>query len=274
MRKEVIQKFLIATGLTVAAIWVIFPVYWMISTSIQNPLLFKTGIPHFIFHPTLRNYVYLFTHTDFPLSFLNSLIVALGHTGLAMAISLPAAYALSRFKIKGSTAIQFWILLTRSLPPIGMAVPFYLLYINMGIMGSRFGLVILYLTLNLSFSVMMLRGYIDGIPEELDESGYIDGATRVQVVTRIITPVIIPGIVATSIFVFTIAWNEYVFAFLFTEAQSATAPVIIASFLTPMGIQWGSMSAAGSLIIAPVIVFSLLIKKYLIAGLTMGAMKE
>lgn len=274
MTREIIKKSLVLIGLIFVAVWVILPVYWMISTSLQNPLLFKSNIPHFIFQPTLRNYVHLLTKTGFPLSFLNSLVVALGHTILVMGISILAAYALSRFKIKRSKFIQFWIVLTRSLPPIGMAVPFYLIYINMGIMGSRFGLIVLYLTLNLSFSVMMLRGYIDGIPSELDESGFIDGATRLQVVTRIIMPVIIPGIVATSIFVFTIAWNEYVFAFLFTEAQSATAPVIIASFMTPMGIQWGLMSAAGSLIITPVIVFSLLTKKYLIAGLTMGALKE
>lgn len=253
---------------------IMVPVLWMLAVSVMEPKLASDVRPHFIFWPTFENFRYLMLETNFPRSFLNSVIVSVGHTIIALLISFPAAYALSRLRFRGKELVGAWILLTRCLPPVGVAIPLYLIFLQVNLYNTRIGLMLIYLTLNLSFAVWMLRAFIDQIPREIDEAAFVDGCSRLRFLYSILLPLVSPGLVATAIYVFTLAWNEFVFAFLFTASSVRTAPVEIASYITPMGIQWGPMSAAGVLIIMPVLFFSFLIRKYLISGMTMGAVKE
>lgn len=275
MKKE--KALDIFTNILLFLIVIIFvlPILMMFLTSIQDPMLIiKDAKPHFIFIPNFQNYINLITKTNFMRSLVNSLIVSIGHTALALFISFPAAYSLSRGgSFKSKFWVTLWIMATRCLPPIGMAIPFYIIFQRLGIYNTSFGLMILYLTLNLSFGVMMLKSFLKNVPVELEEAAFIDGASLWTMMTRIILPIIRPGLVATSIFIFTVSWNEFMFAFLFTSFQNKTAPVEISSFITPMGIQWAEMSAAGCLIMSPVIIFAIVIRKYIVSGLTMGAVK-
>ena len=267
-------KGLIYLSLLTATFFFLFPIYWMFSTSIKPPLVAQSVEPIFLFKPTLENYGYLIFETRYMISFLNSLAVATGHTILILFISIPTAYALSRMPSRSNTIVSFLVLFTRALPPVGIAVPLYILYKDFGMVNSRIGLMIIYVLLNLSFSVWMLKSFIDGLSPELEEAAYMDGCSRLRTIRKITLPLISPGIVATSIYVFCIAWSEFVFAFIFTGFESRTLPVEIQSYITPTGIQWAPMSAGGTLIVAPTIIFYIFIKKYLTRGLTVGGVKE
>lgn len=261
--------------LAIVALMIVLPIFLMFLTSIQSPMLANDTKIHIFFEPQWKNYEQLLFEEGFLRSLLNSAVVATGHTALAILISFPSAYALSRGRgLKGRFWIALWIMATRCLPPIGIAIPFYIIFQRLGIYNTSFGLMVLYLTLNLSFGVMMLRGFLRNVPVELDEVAYIDGANVATILTRVIMPIVRPGLVATSIFIFTVSWNEFMFAFLFTGFKNSTAPVKISSFITPMGVEWTALSAAGTLVIAPVIVFAMAIRKHFVQGLTMGALKE
>jgi len=273
-KRKIAENVLIYLFLIIIGVLLIFPIYWMMATSIKDPLIAKSRIPIFIFKPTLENYSYLMTKTRYPTSFLNSFIVATGHTLLILFLSFPVAYFLSRIPMRGKSLVSYVVLLTRCIPPIGIAIPLYLLYRDMGLYNTRVGLMFLYILLNLSFSVWLLKSFIDGISPELEEAGKIDGCSRIQVMIKITLPLIAPGVVATSIYVFCVAWSEFMFAFIFTGFESRTLPVELQSYITPMGIKWAPMSAGGTLIVIPTILFYIFIKKYLVRGLTLGGVKE
>jgi len=261
--------------LLIAVAAIVIPILAMFLTSIQPPVVARAPGIHLAFSPEWVNYRNLLLDEGFMRSLLNSLIVATGHTALAILVSFPSAYALSRSgNFRGKFLIALWIMATRCLPPIGIAIPFYIIFQQLGIYNTHFGLMVLYLTLNVSFGVMMLRSYLRNVPIEIDESAVIDGATLHVILAKIILPVIRPGIVATGIFVFTVSWNEFMFAFLFTSFRMRTAPVEISQFITPMGVQWTEMSAAGMLVIAPIIIFAIAIRRHFVSGLTMGALKN
>lgn len=273
-RKYIYYDIIAYTILLGSAIVFIFPVLWMFLTSLKPINLVSTKVPVVFFKPVFKHYQELLFNGRFLQSYINSIIIAIGHSILAISISLPAAYSFSRLHFRGKKVISYWVLLTRCLPPIGMAVPFYLVYAKLGLINTRVGLIIIYLTLNLSFGLWMLRSFIDSIPPELEEAAFIDGCNRFQVLTKITLPLITPGLISTGIYIFIVAWSEFMYAFIFTGFESKTAPVEIQSYITPMGINWSSMSAAGILIVAPTIVFYVLVRKYIISGLTFGGLKE
>jgi multiple sugar transport system permease protein len=203
----------------------------------------------------------------------NSIIASLTSTFLTIVTSFFAAYSLSRFNFRGRKPIAFFIIATRMLPPIATVFPLYLLMNQVGLRDTLIALILVYTTLNIPLAVWMLKAFVDEVPRAIEEAALIDGASRVYMLIKIVLPLVAPGLVATSIFSFLLAWNDFVIAFFLTGLRAKTLPLASTAFMTEMGIFWGPMGAFGTLVMAPAILFSFFASKYLIKGLTLGAVK-
>jgi multiple sugar transport system permease protein len=206
-------------------------------------------------------------------NFVNSIIIAVGSTILSLLLGVPAAYALSRFEVWHREDLMFWFLGTRMAPAILVAVPFFLLSRQIGVYDTQALLIVVNVLTSIAWVVFMMRSFFDDIPIEIDEAALVDGASWLEVLRRVILPVAVPGIAATAVFVLILAWNEYFFALILTSVNAKTLPAAITSFLTVHGLLWGPMTAAGTVVALPVLIFALWMQKYLIRGLTMGAVK-
>jgi len=251
----------------------IFPFLWLIQMSL------KTGIdaflmpPKLLFLPTLQNYLDLL-EGKFMRSFWNSTVVGVSTSLISLLLGVPAAYALSRAGFRHAQGFSLWILTTRMAPPIAFGIPFFLAYRTLGLIDTKIGLIIIYLTFNLSLVIWMMRTFFDGLPRSLEEAACIDGASIVDTFLRIVLPLSAPGLATTAIFCFLFAWNDFFYALILTRSGSMTAPVAIVNFMNYEGWEWGKITAGGSVIMIPVVVFSLLVRNYLIRGLTAGAVKN
>ncbi|NPV53888.1 MAG: carbohydrate ABC transporter permease [Firmicutes bacterium] len=253
-------------------VFFLFPVYWVLSTSLKTEVQAFSMPPVWWFKPTLENYRAVVTGS-YLRSFLNSLIVSAGSIAISLLIGTPAAYALSRFDFKRKKDLAFWILSTRMAPAVGVALPMFLFMKFFKLIDTHFSLIILYITFNLSFVIWMMRGFFEEIPKELDESGLVDGCSPFKAFTRIVMPLAAPGLVATAIFCFIFSWNEFFFALVMTRTATKTIPVAIAGYIGIYGIRWGEMSAAALIGALPIIIFASLVQKHLVRGLTLGAVK-
>ena len=253
------------------------PIYWLLTISL------KKEIDQFAWPPLWWNFAPIFQHyrdaflvRSFGRYLLNSSLVAAGSTLLALALGTPAAYALARFRWPGAwgSKIGFWILSTRMLPPIVTIVPLFLMMRQAGLLNSLAGLGLVYTAFNLPFVIWMMRGFFEEIPPELEEAAMLDGESRAGALMRVVLPLARPGLAATAIFCSIVAWNEFLFALILTQTEAATTlPVGIASRVTQYEIQWGAMSAAGVVAMVPVLVFAAVVQKYLVRGLSLGAVK-
>jgi multiple sugar transport system permease protein len=250
------------------------PLLWLVSTALKTRTDAFAMPPIWLFIPTLDNFAEVLHNEDFLAQYGHSIIVASATTLLALLTGLPAAYALTRFRLPYKRTLGFWILTTRLLPAIGVLFPLYVLFNMLGLLDTYPGLVILYLSFSLGFVIWMLRGYLMQIPVELEEAALCDGATRLTTLVRIVLPLAAPGMAAVAVLTFIGAWNEFLFALIFTRDAVKTAPVAVVSFMSFEGINWGPLAAAGLLVLAPVFVLSIFVLKYLVAGLAMGAVKE
>jgi multiple sugar transport system permease protein len=250
----------------------LFPVLWLVQLSLKVESEAFLMPPKLLFWPTLENYVALF-QGKFARSFGNSLIVGLATTLISLLLGVPAAYALSRAGFQADKGIALWILTTRMAPPIAFAIPFFLTYRSLGLIDTLLGLVIIYLTFNLSLVIWMMRTFFDGLPRSLEEAAEIDGASPWRAFLQIALPLAGPGLATTAIFCFLFAWNDFFFALVLTRSRAQMAPVAIVNFMNYEGWEWGKIAAGGTMIMLPVVAFSLLVRRYLIRGLTAGALK-
>jgi multiple sugar transport system permease protein len=184
------------------------------------------------------------------------------------------AYALNRYTFKSKKDISFWIISLRMAPPIVSIIPFFIIVQRIGLYDSKISLIVIYLTFTIPFVVWMIRGYIGQVPKELDDAALIDGCSRVEIMLRIILPVIKPGVLSTAIMSFIFCWNEFFFAFLLTGNKAKTVPVALNGFITMTGTRWDELTAAGTLVAVPILVMALLCGKHFISGLLEGALKE
>ena len=231
--------------------------------------------PVWIFRPTLEHYIRVLARKEvFPvdLYFSNSLIVTISTTLLAILITFPAAYSIARFNTGGRN-LSFWILSIRMLPPVVFLIPIGMLFMSYHLLDTKFGLIIVYLTFNIPFATWTLKSFIEEIPREIEESALIDGAGRLGVITRVTFPLCAPGLVAVSLICFIFSWNEFLYALVLTSLRAVTMTVGTARFLTGYAIWWGDISAAATVAMIPVIVLGFLSQKYLVRGLTLGAIK-
>jgi multiple sugar transport system permease protein len=265
--------------LTLLAIFAVVPVYVMVSSSVK-PLQDVTGTFSWIpSHLTLRPYVDMWRTVPLARYFLNSVIVCTSAAGLSVLIAIFAAYAVSRYSFRGKRVFTVTVLSTQMFPGILFLLPLFLIFVSIGnttgiaLYGSRAGLIITYLTFSLPFSIWMLAGYFDSIPAGLDEAALVDGCGPIRALTRVVIPASLPGIVAVAIYAFMTAWSEVLFASVMTNAATRTLAVGLRDYSTQTDVYWNQIMAASLVVSVPVVAGFLLLQRYLVAGLTAGAVK-
>lgn len=261
------------TVLWAFAVWCVFPIYWLFNTSLKTTVDAIARPPTFLFMPTLGNYAEVLADTKVHAFLTNSLVIALGTVFAGLLIGAPAAYVLARHRFRAAGGIAFWILATRFTPPIAMLIPFFMVFYKIGLLGTHLGLVIAHTGLNLAMIVWIMRGFFQDLPRDLEEAAFIDGAGHFQTFVKVILPLAWPGIAAVAILTFLSSWNEFLFSMVLGGSDMMTVPVGIYAYIGFEQIEWGHLSAAAMLMLAPVILFILLFQRQLIRGLTLGAVK-
>lgn len=256
----------------VVGLW-LFPVYWIVLTSLKPIKEINSATPSFIFAPTGANYWELFTKFDFARVLMNSLVITFVSCFVVIVLAVLAAYALGRMKVPGEKHIALWILSLRFLPPIAVAIPFYIQWQDLHLLDTYLGMILIYVAFNLPFAIWMMRGFLADVPVALEEAALLDGLTRLQIIRRIVVPVVMPGIASTAIFTFVFTWNEYLMALMLTAFKSVTVPVTIAKFVQPYTVLWGSLSAAVVIQVVPMLVVVFLLQRHIVRGMTLGAVK-
>lgn len=254
--------------------WTLFPVWWIITTSLKSRVEAFQIPPSIVFIPTLENYVYaLLYNPRFLSNYLNSMIIATGSTLISLVLGVPAAYAFARYSFKRKNDLNFWILTTRMAPRIGVIVPFFLIWRFLNLLDTHAALIITYLVFNLSFVIWIMQSFFVEMPYEIEEAAMIDGCTTFQVFSRISLPANMPGLAATAIFCVIQSWNEFLFALILTGKTAETLPPTTLSFIAHGGISWGPLTAAALMTALPVMIFTLLIQKHLVRAFTFGIIK-
>jgi multiple sugar transport system permease protein len=271
--RRIMGKVVFWVVLSVILLFFLAPLLWLISTSFKN---FRDAFalpPKIFFTPTLENYQSVFNNGDFGLYILNSVIIAFGSTLICMFLGVPGAYALACFEFPQKNDVSFFILSTRIAPPIMSIMPLYIIFNHLHWVGTRLPLLIMYILMNLPLVIWIMPVYFRDIPTELKEAAKIDGCSEFQAFVKVMIPVARGGIAATGILCIIQAWNEFLFALILSGGQSQTLPVAVTSFMTFQGTEWGPLSAAGTIIMIPMIIFGIVIQRNFVKGMTMGAVK-
>ena len=204
----------------------------------------------------------------------DSVVIAVGSTALAVAISTLAAYALSRMEFRGRHHFVGWVLSTRMMPPIAVAIPMFFIFQRLTLLDTYTGMVLIHPLMNLPLAVLLLKSFFDDIPKEIDESALVDGASRWLIFRRVVLPMAKGGVAATAVLCFIFSWTEFLFALTLTQTSIKTVPVVSSTFVTSTGTAWGNMAALGAAAMIPAFVFVLLVQKQLVRGLTLGSLKQ
>jgi multiple sugar transport system permease protein len=265
-----VRKMVMTLLWVAIALVYLFPYTWMVMTAFRNPI--DTLAMRFIFTPTLDGFRTIFYESNFQKYLINSLLTAIPATLAVLCLAAPAAYSLAHLN-KKSRAFLAAVLVARMVPGVAILIPIYLAAAKAGMLDRRLTLVVVYSAFNLPFAIWLLRGFFREIPTELREAAIVDGCTELQVFRMVVLPLVTGGLVATSVFVFIGAWNEFLFALALTQSDAATAPLAVIGFRNEYGVQWGAIGAAAVMISTPVVLFAVVMQKYLVRGLTMGAVK-
>ncbi|MDE0699052.1 MAG: carbohydrate ABC transporter permease [Boseongicola sp.] len=261
------------TVLILVAIFIMLvPIVWIFLAA------FKTHVDVYqlklFFTPTLENFDIVF---DDPYrlgeKLFNSTFVALVTVIIAIPIATLAAYSFSRFSMRGETMMLVIILATQFVPAVVIILPFFVMFRDIGLLDTRTGLILVNLAIVMPFAIWMIKGFIDGIPLDTEEAAMVDGSSRLQVIRNIVLPMAAPGLLTSAIFCFIIAWNEFLFALILTNKEAVTLPIGLALFKGEEGDLWNLLSAAGIIIMAPMFVLALMIRRYFVQGMTMGAVR-
>lgn len=269
-----VSKLLVLICVAIFLIWTLFPFYWLISSSLKVEREIMTIPPKISFTPTMEHYLSVLTRGDFTQYFYNSVVIATGSTILSVTIGSLAAYSLARFRVRNKNGIMLMILACRMIAPVSLLVPLFFLMRIIGIQGTLTSVVIAHTTVNLPLVIWMMNSFIKEVPVEIEESGLIDGCSRIGLLRRIVLPLARPGIIAVTIFSIINSWNEYMYSLALTAGGTRTLPVGIAGFIDDFAVSYGSLTAASTLVMAPMLVLGILIQKHLVHGLTGGAVKQ
>lgn len=273
-RSRVGHRVRVAAGLFACAVF-LFPVFWMVLSSFKDQRDIFTMPPTLFFTPTLDTYINFMQRADIVRRLINTVIVATGSGLLSIAAGAMAGYALARIKLRGAGTIGVLILLSRGVPPIALAVPMFLVARSLGVTDKHITLILAYCTFLIPYVMWLMRGFFLSLPRELEESAMIDGCSRFGAFFKIIVPISLPGLLSTLIFSMILAWEELLFALVLTNRYASTIPVSIAGIAgdTVNGANWGALTAVGTITVIPVVIFALLVQKWLIQGLADGATK-
>jgi len=270
--------------LGVIGIWVVFslgPLFWLFLSSLKTRLDLFSMPPKFIFTPTLHGYESLFviTYKDGTTgmsqiigTMINSVLIAGLGTILAVCMGTMAGYAASRFDFKGKGDFMFFVLSTRMLPPVAVLVSFHMMFSGLGLADTRFGMILLYILVNIGLATWIMKGFFDGVPRDVEEVALTNGYSRMYAFRKLVLPMVRGGIAATTGFCFIFAWNEFTFASIITTTKAKTLPVRISAALGKEGLDWAMVSAAGILLIIPIVVLFYLIRRHLLMGMTFGVL--
>ena len=252
------------------ALIVLFPFMWMLLSSFKTQLDIIAWPPKLVFTPTLRNYEKVFGEQDFLKYFVNSTVVGVAAVGLSLLLGLPAAYSIARFK---QQRLAVFILLARLMPGISFLMPWYIVFSRLGLMDSYIALILSHMLIALPIVVWIMSSYFATIPPDLEESAMVDGATRQYAFWKIILPLSAPGIITASTLSFIFSWNNFMFSQVLSMEKTKTLPIAVYNFLSYAEVDWGGVMAAAVAIMAPAIVLTMVFQKYVVKGLTMGAVK-
>lgn len=269
------QSILTYSTLALVLLVVLFPIYWMVITALKTESEITRRVPTFLpEHATLGNAFDLFARQAVPQQMLNSLMIASGVTIVALLVSSMGSYSVSRLRYPGRDFLAGAVFFTYLVPGSLMLIPLYTLFAGLGLLNSQFGVGLAYMSFAIPFSTWMLKGYFGNIPKELEEAALVDGCTRMQALFRVILPLAAPGMAASAIFCFTLSWNEFMTAFVFiNKKELMTFPVGLASLIYGDRFLWGQIMTGATLMSAPVLILYFLAQRYIVTGLTAGAVK-
>lgn len=294
------QRALLFIGSLLFSLYVLAPIAWLVSSSLQSEAEITSVPPHWVPEaPTAQNFRAIFQAPEEKVTYetrrqgdtatggfipstaanllpamKNSFIVALAVVVLNLLVSVPAAYALAKIRFIGRTTSIYFMLSTRVIPDIALVVPFFLFVQKLGLMDNLLSLVITYLAITVPFSVFILTGYFESLPDELDKAARVDGCSRLQTLVLVFLPLALPSLVAVVLFTFLTSWNEFLLALMFTQTPaSQTMPIVVASFTSDFNISFSFINAAGVLAIVPPVLIAIVFERYIVSGLTAGAVK-
>lgn len=254
----------------------LFPFYVIVTTALKTETNIFAWPPVWVFKPTLQSFynaLFVFGGRSAVSYLINSIVISAVSTFLAVVLGAMAAYGLVRFSFPGRRHLAFWILSTRFAPPVAFIVPIYLMVQKVGLLDSHVALILIYTAMNLSLVVWILRSFFAEIPIEIEEAALVDGYSRLEIFWRVAVPLVRPGIVSTAILSAIFSWNEFLYAMVLTQSRAATLPVYLAGFSNSMGLAWGEYMAVGTMAVLPILVFTFVLQKHLVRGLTFGAVK-
>jgi multiple sugar transport system permease protein len=278
----IVLKVITPIFLLVYLVWTLLPLFIMVMASLKDLLAaFDTpeagdwaGVTMFFdFSPTFKHYYVLFAEENFGTYLMNSLIASFGSAIIAVTLGSMAAYSLARMEFRGKQNLLFWILSTRMAPMVAVTVPLYAIFRSLDLVGTLPGLILAFTTFNLPFAIWILKGFFENVPYAIEEAAQVDGCTRFQAFLSIV-PLVAPGVGAFLILCILFAWNDFLFATIIGSGGAKTLPPATKELIQPQNIDWGKIMAAGVITTAPMIPLGLLVRRYLVAGLTMGAVKE
>ncbi len=271
--KRIVHGVLVALIL----IWTLFPIYWIVVTSFKHEWEVLTWPPTPIpLSPTLENYIKLITKDRFYIYIMNSLVVSLGATAISIAIGSLAAYGLSRVGVPRivGTVFLLWVLVIRMIPPIVIAIPLFMILRSLGLLDTRYGLMIAYQVYTLPYVIWLLLEFFRGLPRDIEEAALVDGASRFRIFSSILLPLMAPALVATSILSIILTWNEFLYALIFINSpMKYTVTVIVASYIQEFVIDWGRLAGSGLLSALPVLALSMYVQKYMLRGLVLRGIR-
>jgi multiple sugar transport system permease protein len=268
--KKTLGWALFYVGLALALAPFLMPLFWMVLTAIKPPALAMAYPPVWGFQPTLEHFVNVLERQHLAVQLLNSMLVGLGAVALGVLLGLPAAYTIARYR---QDRLATWLLVVRMVPYFGALIPMYLIFRQVGLTNNLVGLTISHLVITVPLTAWIMIGFIEDVPRELEEAALIDGCTRVGTFLRVALPLVSPGLVAASVLSFIFSWNNFEMALVLGGADTKTAPLAVLGYMGSEAFDWGSMTAAATLVTAPTFLFVLLVQRYLVKGLTMGGMK-
>ena len=257
-------------GLALALAPFVLPLFWMAWTAIKPPAVAMAYPPAWTFQPTLEQFVKVLGRQDLTVQLVNSTLVGLASVALGIVLGLPAAYTIARYR---QDRLATWLLVVRMVPYFGALIPMYLVFRQVGLTNSLIGLTISHLVITVPMTTWIMIGFIEDVPRELEEAALIDGCTRVGTFLRIALPLVTPGLVAAAVLSFIFSWNNFQMALVLGGTSTKTAPMVVLSYMGSEALDWGSLTAAATLVTAPTFLFVLLVQKYLVKGLTIGGIK-
>ena len=265
-----IRNALFALLIAVAMIPFLFPLYWMIASSFKSPTLIAAMPPMWLWEPTLDNYVNVITKVRLPDYFLNSLIIATASTVLALMLGLPAAFSIARYR---QYSLASSILIVRILPGIAYIIPWYIIFSRFKLIGTMPAIIMAHVMLTLPLMIWIMVSFFEDLPQELFDAALIDGCSILGVFGKVAVPLTLPGSIVGAIFAFNGSWNNFIFSSMIGGIKIKTLPVICYGMRQEYSMDWGGVMAAATIIIIPVMIFTLLVQKHIVRGLTFGALK-